>query len=504
MPQARPNVLVIMADNQRHDTIAALGNPHIHTPNLDRLVRRGLAFDNAYSPCPVCVPARYAIRTGCEPPTTRCFGNAPPKPAANQPGSMEERCGEYLAKAMCRLGYRTFGIGKFHAMPWNEDLGYEVMLQSHEMYQDAERRRCDAYASWIASKHPEYDFIEMLMGERAEMFYMPQMRPMPANVTAEWWTAERAIEQIKSADERPYFGFVSFIAPHPPFAPPIPFNRMYDPDRMPNPICGEIATDYMDDSVPSMTHALWAEDMAASRARVLKARYYGSISHMDHCLGRILNAVEARRDADNTLIVFCSDHGDHLGDHHAWHLGSLFDTTCRIPFLVSWPARLPAAERRAELVSLTDIFGLTTGAAGSCDRRQGMDILGVQEGRLRPREVLFAYGGMPGGRGFKMMGRDRRYKYIYLANGGREQLFDLQSDPHELRNLAAAKPDIVCELRRRAIAVCRSPGARDALEKDDFRTFEFKSAPPRRICQFDRSRGVAGFQKHPGDVLAFL
>ena len=93
----RPDILFVMTDQQRFDTIAALGNSHIYTPNLDRLVRRGISFSNAYATCPVCVAARYTIWTGCEPPTTRVFTNVKADPVAGQPFEMEARCGPYLA-----------------------------------------------------------------------------------------------------------------------------------------------------------------------------------------------------------------------------------------------------------------------------------------------------------------------------------------------------------------------------------------------------------------------
>src|SRR5947207_14571788 len=102
-----------MTDQQRFDTIAALGNSHIYTPNLDRLVRRGITFSNAYATCPVCVAALYTIRTGCEPPTTRVFSNAKAAAVAGQALEMEVRCGQYLGRTMLRLGYLTFGFGKY-------------------------------------------------------------------------------------------------------------------------------------------------------------------------------------------------------------------------------------------------------------------------------------------------------------------------------------------------------------------------------------------------------
>ena len=426
MRNSQPNILFIMTDQQRFDTIAALGNTDIYTPNLDRLVRRGISFSNAYSPCPVCVPARYAVRTGCEPLTTGCFQNAVPHAISGMPAEVEGRCGPYLARTMRNLGYRTFGIGKFHTAPhWDEDLGYEFHTHSEELYGTPGQRSSDGFAGWIERQHPEFDYIEMLMGERTEMYYMPQASPLPAELTVERWAADRAVEQIQHNDERPFFGFVSFIGPHPPFAPPLPYNRMYDPDRMPDPIRGQVEVDHMDEQIPWMNHLIWAEDINDAHARVLKARYYGEISYIDDCLGRILDAVDAREDADNTVICFFSDHGDHLGDHHAWQKESFFEQSCHIPFLLSWPDRLPGDVRREELVSLTDLFGIAvTAASGTrlpeAERcRQGIDVLGMLVGSAHPRQHLIGMYADPGSAQFKIMVRKDHWKYIFFANGGR-------------------------------------------------------------------------------------
>ena len=120
-PSDQPNVLFVMTDQQRFDTIAALGHSHVSTPNHDRLVERGVSFTNAYSPAPVCVPARHTVRTGCDPITTGYLGNDNDSSAAY----LEDRCGPFLARRMGELGYRTFGVGKFHERPVGLDLRRE-------------------------------------------------------------------------------------------------------------------------------------------------------------------------------------------------------------------------------------------------------------------------------------------------------------------------------------------------------------------------------------------
>ncbi|MDD2403300.1 MAG: sulfatase-like hydrolase/transferase [Lentisphaerae bacterium] len=499
----QPNILFIMTDQQRFDTIARLGNSRIYTPNFDRLVERGLAFSNAYSPCPVCIPARYVIRTGCEPKTTGVFKNGKAIQCPGVPDNVGERCGGYLPEKMKSLGYRTFGIGKFHTIPWDETLGYDVHLHSEELYSDIDQRKRDAYASFIKKMYPEFSHIEQLHGERTDMYYMPQMSALPAEITVEGWAADRAVEQINSRDKRPYFGFVSFIGPHPPFAPPVPFNRMYDPDKMSNPLKGDIETDHMDEQIPYMNHSIWAEDINDSHARVLKARYYGEISYIDQCLGKILDAVEARDDAANTLICFFSDHGDHLGDHYAWQKESFFDASCKIPLLISWPARIIAkGQIRSEIVSLTDLFGLATGASGQIEKRDGIDLLGIIDGNSCPREYLCGMHAIPGTCHFKIMIRNQRWKYIFMANGGLEQLFDMDNDPSELHNIAAIKPVITDEMRTLAANECDFPGVKAALDENgNLKNFPFTKREKRRIYQFDGGGRIPSYPIRPEDAL---
>jgi choline-sulfatase len=215
----------------------------------------------------------------------------------------------------------------------------------------------------------------------------------------------------------------------------------------------------------------------------------------------LLDAVDAGPDADNTLICFFADHGDHLGDHRAWQKESFFEQACHIPFLVSWPERLPKGAKRDDLVCLTDLFGIATSAAGKTDSREGIDVIGVLDGKAKPRERLFGYYGVPGTDAFKIMVREGDWKYIFLANGGREQLFNEADDPNELRNRMADSSPVANRLRAAAAEAASRPNVNRALDGKSLRVFPFQEAPRRRIHQFDHSRGVSGFPQNPGDVL---
>ncbi len=488
MSSSSPNILYVMTDQQRFDTIAALGASHVRTPNLDRLVRRGISCTNAYSTCPVCVPARYTIMTGREPSQTGWFGNWQETP------DVRANCGSYLAETLADRGYRTWGLGKFHTEPRHEPLGFEVHEHSEELWPTETEFLEDDYVAWLRERAPALAHLEQVHGERSDMYYMPQLRPMAAELTGEAWVTGRAIDEINADDERPFFGFVSFVPPHPPIAPPVPFNRMFDPDQMPSPRLGDPEVDGADDYLGWMNYAVWAEDISLTRARQIRARYFGEIAFIDECIGKILDAVEARPDADNTLICFFSDHGDHLGDHGAWQKESFFEESCRVPYLVSWPAGLPADEKYDGLVALTDLYALATGASGQTESRDGHDILGALGHGAPARDGVLGLYGTPGTRYFKAMWRTGEWKYIWLANGGREMLFNLQDDPGEERNLIAAQPDRAAELREAMTERLNvRESTRRALSGESLLALPFQEFPRTRIKQF--ARGVTDFNQ---------
>lgn len=496
---SKPNILYIMCDQFRYDCIASLGNKEVRTPNIDRLVRRGIAFENAYSTCPVCIPARYTLRTGCEPAVTGCYQNEAPEAMDGLPDNMKERCGDYLASVMRKEGYYTFGIGKFHTSPdFKENLGYDLQMNTEELWDCVQDRENDAYYSFIRQEHPEYNHIEQLHGERTNMYYVPQVSPLPSGLTVESFVADRVVEQLHMVKDKPYFGFVSFIGPHPPCAPPVPFNRMYNPDSLSNPLRGKKEIDFMDEQIPWMNHVIWAEEMNDFAARNIKSRYYGEITYIDTCIGRILDAVETRKDRDDTLICFFSDHGDHLGDHHAWQKESYFEQACHIPFLLSWPGgpgvlHKAAGRRDNQLVCLTDLFGIATYAAGNLQIRDGHPIMEVLAGKENAREILFACYGRPGTPQFKTMIRWGDWKYIYMANGGREQLFHLGEDPDERILYNAGQPHIIEKMQKWNFDFCGRKGLLSAREGAAVKHFPYKERPRLRIRQFDLSGGVHDF-----------
>jgi len=457
MPAERPNVLFVMTDQQRFDTISALGHDHVHTPNLDRLADRGVSFTNAYSSAPICIPARHNIRTGCEPINTGFLGND--KRSAKH---LEDEHGPFLARAMRERGYRTFGIGKFHAHPAGIDLGYDTQLDGNDY---AEQMGVDKMTD---------------RGRSAAVNMLPQSCPLDPDERKMSWIADRAAEEIAPSeggdgpDDRPFFGLVSFSKPHPAFNPSPPYDELYDPDAMPDAIREDRAVDHVDEKIPAQNYHFWKsreDDTSPETIRTVRSHYYGLVTQLDREIGRVLDAVEARDDADNTVICFVSDHGELLGDHHGWGKTSFFEQSARIPFLVSWPAELPAGDRSDMLVSLTDLFGIATTAAGDQELRDGVDVLGALRGTTESREQLFGYHETPRKtssfalpKNFTMMVREGDWKYVYAVDGAREQLFDLSEDPRETTDLSERLSDVVDRLRRAAVEQLRRHDATAYLD----------------------------------------
>ncbi len=175
--------------------------------------------------------------------------------------------------------------------------------------------------------------------------------------------------------------------------------------------------------------------------------------------------------------------------------------SANVPFLVSWPNRLPKGSKREELVCLTDLFGIATHAAGRTEVREGVDVLGIVEGKSEPREHVIGYHCHPETPWFRIMVRDKEWKYIYMTNGGREQLFNVREDPNELHQRLTDRPEVATRLRQVAVEALSKPNADRALDGRSLRSVDYRKRPATRIYQFDRSHGVTGFPEHPGDLL---
>jgi len=399
----KPNVLFLFADDMRADTIAAHGNPHIKTPNIDGLVRRGFSFRGNYvfggNNGAVCVPSRAMLMSG----KTWFQMDAPTLKGVRL---MPEHLGEN--------GYVTFGTGKWHnGQPsWLRAFqhGKTVMFGGMSDHTKVPVRDLGVDGKLTAQR----------TGEKfsSEMF------------------ADSAIEFLQNHDgQKPFFAYVAFTSPHDPRQPPEAYREMYY--RKLPPLPANFLPQLPFDN--GMMRDLRDENLGAwprteKMIRDQLAEYYGLITHMDEQIGRILEALQKSGQADNTIIVFAADNGLALGSHGLLGKQNVFEHSMRTPLILAGPG-IPKGKSTRAFTYLLDIFPTlcdTLGIAAPADLA-GESLRPLWEGKKpRVRDSVF----LPF-LDIQRAVRDERWKLIAYPKIGHLQLFDLQTDPHEMRNVIA-------------------------------------------------------------------
>ena len=436
----RPNILLLMADQFRVDCMGAYGNPHIHTPNLDRIANDGIRFQSAYSTTPTCTPARSALLTGMGPWRNGLLGYAN---MATKPYPVEK------AKAMAQAGYYTTSIGKNHYFPIRNPHGYHHLIGdehcSYWFHKDSPQKeesweeRCD-YEAWFWSQMPDKDPHATGLGwndHRGIPFVYPE------EMHATHWTGETAVRFLQEYERpQPFFLKVSFIRPHSPYDAPDRFFKMYENATLPEAKAGEWAKRYEPRSGPG--EDIWHGKLSDAEIRRSRQGYYGSVSFVDEQIGRIMEVLEKRRLLDETLILFISDHGDMLGDQNLWRKGYGYEQSAHIPMLMRPPSGMglgPAGQVIANPVELRDVLPTFLDAAGASipDTIEGKSLLHLVRSKgERWREYIDLEHDIVYSPSIHWNGlTDGRWKYLYHAMDGTEQLFHLEKDPNELQDLAS-------------------------------------------------------------------
>lgn len=471
----KPNIVLITSDQQHYSTLGVV-NDRIHTPALDRLCREGTRFDRAYCPNPTCTPTRASIITGMYPSQhgawtlgTKLFEDVP-------------SLGGYLTDA----GYYTSLIGKAHFQPLATRYGMESIecqpllrdlnywrnfhgpwygfahVETARMHGD-ESHAGQHYALWLEEKGlknwRDYFHQWPKREDGRPNHYMQDggAWELPEELHYSVWTAERSIAQIDRAaeEDRPLFLWASFHDPHPPYIVPEPWASMYNPADMP---IGRMTPGEHEKNPPHFAAAMqpgrefWQKACEGEGAihggqshchteesiRKSMAVYYGMTSLMDREIGRILDALDQRGMADNTLVVFSTDHGHFIGQHgliaKAIHH---YEDLLRVPFIVRYPGKVPAGAVSGALQNLVDLSPTFLAAAGE-------EIPAAMTGR---NQLSTWAGGTPvrsysvtenhhGNRRFHLRTYvNERYKITVYRSGSDGELFDLREDPNEVRNL---------------------------------------------------------------------
>jgi arylsulfatase len=423
----RPNILHLFADQFRADCIGALGHPVVRTPHLDRLAAEGIVFEQAFTPSPVCVPARACMTFGRYPAQTGCYDNGY-DPCLDDSESFVEK--------LRSAGYRTHGIGKCHFTP---DLyasrGFETREISEEIFSDPSR---DDYLVWL---HREgYPHVTEIHGVRGEMYYIPQMAQMAATHHPTQWVGDRASAFIGGHGEKddPWYLFASFIHPHPPFAPPVPWHKLYRAFDMPLPHRPPGFAELQLFINKFQNRYKYRDNgFDVNLIRCLRAAYYACISFIDFQVGRILKSLEETGQLDDTLVVFSADHGELLGDYGSFGKRSMHDASARIPMIARYPAWFRQGGRCGRPLSLIDLAPTFIDAAEMVPvpGYSGVSLRAIGTGGNRREFVFSQFNVAEDG---VYMAVSETQKYIYSAPDQREFVFDRQADPGETRNLAGS------------------------------------------------------------------
>ena len=429
----RPNVLLLMTDQQRFDSLGCMGNEAVETPNLDWLASRGALFRCAYTACPSCVPARASLMTGMSQWHTGILG------MGRGQGPMGIGFEHTLPGELAAAGYHTQGIGKMHFHPQRALNGF------HHTILDESGREFDPefisdYRAWfLANRTGPYDIVDHGIDWNSWMarpYHAPEFLH-PTN-----WTVNESIAFLKRRDPaRPFFLMTSFARPHSPYDAPQPYFDMYLNREIPEPDVGAWAACH-DVPADAARPDAWRGVRSAEEIRRARAGYFAQIHHIDHQIGRLLMTLRRLGELDNTLILFSSDHGDMLGDHNLWRKTYAYEGSAHIPFIVSVPGSSPA-ERGQVLdapVMLRDILPTVLDWCGAPvpESVDGLSLRPLIEGEeVEWRSYVHGEHCTCYSEEQEMQYvTDGRYKFIWFPRLGTEQFFDLEEDPGECRNLA--------------------------------------------------------------------
>jgi choline-sulfatase len=457
------NVLVIMADQHRADAGGWAGDEWARTPHLDRLASQSVVFDRAYTPAPVCVPARQSLLTGRYPHAHGAVGNS----AAPRAGQVTVG---HLAKD---AGMATGAVGKMHFVGPDQHRGFDLRWD-REHYADEEPDAVGDAASGMAAPG--------LYGRRSEGRHLPALpdtnpvlihngnydagpSPFPADRHIEARTTDEALRFLEAHHDQRWVLWCSYFKPHGPFTPPAAHWEQFAGVPLPVPPVSEEALEDLPAHLRSARATAGYDRLDETATRLRIAGYYGNLSFVDQQIGRLLAALDAYGLRDETLIVYTSDHGEMLGERGLFAKMNFFEPSWRIPLLIRHPALVTqrAATRRVSApVCLTDLLPtiadvadlptpagvqgtsllpLMTGEAGVSGATGGGGE--VTEGAFARRYV---YGELSGRGASHKAIADAEWKLVVYQD--REQLFHLAADPQESHNLIDQAPERAAVLRQ--------------------------------------------------------
>lgn len=421
VPVHAPNIVLIHSDQHRWDCVGANRQRAIHTPHLDRLAGEGANFLHAFTPCPICSPARASLLTGAWPTTHGCLSI--PNTEIYHPARPEL---PLLSELLHKQGYFQGWIGKFHAevrgLPTDHGVNRFVPVADYDAWREEQ------------GLPPLPDWTGSLFGRVDEA--------CPPEASSLAWQAGKCLDFLERATRQPATPF--FLRwdppePHLPCLPTPPFAALYDPQTLepwqsfPDPLINKPDCQRRQRDIWGIHGWKW-QDWAP-----VAARYHAVVTELDAQIGRLLAYLDARGLTENTLVIYSSDHGDFCGGHGLIdkHF-SMYDDITRVPLILRWPGRVcPGHVERGFVSAQLDIARTILSAAGipAPDSFVGTDLVALAAGRIAPRPHIMAqYFGTESGSYSSRMLRTDRFKYCYNPVA-RDELYDLVADPGEIVNL---------------------------------------------------------------------
>ena len=425
----RPNILFLFPDQWRADCLGWWKHPVVKTPFLDELAEQSVQFTAAYSPSPTCIPARACLATGLRPASTGRVGYRDGVPW------------EYPNTFMRLLrdgGYQTLCAGKTHFHPARARLGFEE-LSLYEVPCMGDEP--SDYHRWLREQTGGNvrDTAEEMWSNSA--LPLPWEHPEYLHPTA--WTVTAAIEQLERREPtRPFLQHIGYHRPHPPFDPPLRFWESFRGIEMPAPVVG----DWVDEVPDSRSTGPFRRKMPAAELAETRRAYFASLAHVDYQIGRMIEYLRGKKLLENTWILFASDHGEMLGDHHYFRKTTPLEASARIPLLIRPPVGLKEAISPRESpvpVSLEDLSAtfLQMGEIEVPTSYEGHGLLEHLRGAEFPRSWVHIQ------HNDRWQGiTDGQEKFIWNTVEDHRFFFDLRKDPQECHNLAKS-PEYAERLR---------------------------------------------------------
>ncbi len=424
MSKQRPNIILLMTDQQRPDSLGCYGSKEAITPNLDWLAENGVVFDNCYVANPVCCPSRYSICTGRYPHNHGVTANW------RAPHSWETSFGHVLS----RDGYNTGAIGKMHFTPWDDRFGFDGRVIAEAKFNYAVNDDYERFLNKNGTSRKELydesdpDYVNNCTAVESKV---------PVDLHIDSFVGASVCEYLDKA-EGPFCIFGSFLSPHNPYDPPAPYDHLFDDVELPprNMLPGEVerkpkaAYNYINER---LNRPYKSDEITPKQIRMVKKGYYGLNTLVDDWIGRIINTLKEKGLYDNTIIIYTSDHGDLLGDHGLFYKQCFYEQSVKAPLIVHAPWLFKSG-RSAAFVENVDLFNTICDLAGSNPGpgRNGkslLPLLNEPEKRSFHREAAFAENY------FGRMVRTGPWKMVYYPGSDEGEIYNLENDPDEQDNL---------------------------------------------------------------------